>query len=87
MAKAKKTKRQAPGWLKALGRVFIIFAPFRPIGRYFTGAWRELRQVKWPTRKASIQLTFAVVVFTAVMMGFIVALDTGFEQLVKRIIL
>jgi preprotein translocase SecE subunit len=93
VAKKKETKRRAsaPSWLKATGRVLrkvlIIFIFLRPIGRYFVGAWKELRQVKWPTRKASVQLTFAVIVFTIVMMGFIVLLDTGFEALVKKVIL
>jgi preprotein translocase SecE subunit len=93
VAKGKTTKQRAgaPRWLKTIGRglkkTLIIFIFLRPFGRYIKGAWSELRQVKWPGRKASIQLTFAVVLFTLVMTGFIVLLDTGFEALVKRIIL
>lgn len=87
----KKKKLRAPGWLKAIGRVLkkllIILWPLRPLGRYFKGAWIELRQVKWPSRKTSVKLTAAVLAFTAVMTVFIVALDYGFEQLVKRILL
>ena len=82
-----------PGWLKAVGRplkklkfLLIIFRPFRPLGRYFAGAWRELRQVTWPTRRVTFKLTVAVLVFTTVLTGFIVALDFGFEQLVKRVL-
>lgn len=59
----------------------------RAIGEYFKGAVTELKQVKWPTRKASLNLTLAVILFTAVMSGFILALDYGFEQLFKQVIL
>jgi preprotein translocase SecE subunit len=65
---------KTPGWLKA-------------IGGYFTGSYRELRQVKWPNRRASWSLTFAVLVFTAVLVVFILSLDYGFEQLFKKVIL
>lgn len=82
-----KQKKSSPKKFKFLKKVLIIFAPFRPFGRYVKGAWQELRQVTWPNRKTSIQLTIAVILFTAVMSGLIVALDFGFEQLVKRILL
>lgn len=63
-----------PKWLKA-------------IGVYFKGAVVELKQVKWPNRKASWSLTIAVILFTAVMSAFILGLDYGFEQLFKQVIL
>jgi len=59
----------------------------RAIGAYFAGSWQELRQVRWPTRKATWSLTAAVLVFSVVLAVFILALDFGFEQLFKRIIL
>jgi preprotein translocase SecE subunit len=65
---------RAPKWLRA-------------IGAYFAGAWNELRQVRWPTRRATFGLTVAVLVFTLIMVLFILALDFGFEQLFKRILL
>lgn len=65
---------KAPRWLKA-------------IGGYFTGSWRELREVRWPTRRATWSLTSAVIVFTLVLVVFILALDYGFEQLFKKVIL
>lgn len=86
--KGPKKQRNVPKWLKVIGRVLsIIFRPLRPLGRYFAGSWQELRKVKWPSNKTSIKLTGAVIVFTLVMTGFIVALDYGFEQIVKRILL
>ncbi len=59
----------------------------RAIGNYFAGSWRELRQVSWPTRRATWSMTFAVLVFTLVLAVIILLLDIGFEQLFKRILL
>ncbi len=65
---------RAPRWIRA-------------IGGYFAGSWRELRQVNWPTRKATWGMTLAVMLFTVVLAVLILLLDLGFEQLFKRIIL
>lgn len=65
---------KAPKWLRA-------------IGDYFMGSYQELRQVKWPNRRAAWSLTFAVIVFTVGMVALILALDYGFEQLFKQVIL
>jgi preprotein translocase SecE subunit len=59
----------------------------RAIGGYFVGSYQELRQVKWPNRRASWSLTFAVLIFTAALVVFILSLDYGFEQLFKKVIL
>lgn len=67
-------KVHAPKWLRATGG-------------YFVGAWHELREVRWPTRRATWGLTAAVLLFSAVLGLFIIGLDLGFEQLFKRIIL
>lgn len=59
----------------------------RAIGGYFVGSWRELRQVNWPTRRATWSMTLAVILFTLAFTVVILILDLGFEQLFKRIIL
>lgn len=76
IAKGKRLGRdvKAPRWLKA-------------IGGYFTGSYQELRQVRWPTRRATWGFTLAVILFTAVLSALILALDYGFEQLFKQVIL
>lgn len=56
-----------------------------PIG-YFVGAWRELRQVRWPNRRATWGLTLAVILFSAVLATLIILLDLGFNELSKRIL-
>lgn len=65
---------KAPKWLKA-------------IGGYFAGAWRELKEVRWPTRRATWSLTLAVILFTVVFMLMTVGLDYVFELLIKQVIL
>ena len=56
-------------------------AILRPIGGYLKGAWTELRQVRWPDRKATWSLTFAVLMFTLFFAVLIVLLDAGFKYL------
>ncbi|HSX23693.1 MAG TPA: preprotein translocase subunit SecE [Candidatus Saccharimonadales bacterium] len=59
----------------------------RLIPRYFSGAWEELRQVKWPGRKETAKLTFAVFMF-AIFIGTIITLaDFGLDKVFKRLFL
>lgn len=60
--------------------------PFKAIGGYFKGAWFELRQVHWPTRRATWSLTFAVLVYTAFFAALILLLDAGFKALFEIIL-
>lgn len=55
-------------------------------GGYFKGAWRELRQVHWPTRQATWSLTGAVLLFTAFFVVLITLLDAGFKLLFEQIL-
>ncbi len=61
--------------------------PFRSFGGYFKGAWQELRQVRWPNRKATWGLTMAVLLFSLLLGAIIFLLDLGFTYLFKEIIL
>lgn len=49
------------------------------IGGYFKGAWVELRLVRWPTRRATWGLTFAVILFSAFFVVIILLLDILFK--------
>lgn len=53
--------------------------PLRPFFGYFAGAWKELRQVHWPTRRATWSLTGAVLAFAAFFVVFILLLDALFK--------
>lgn len=63
-----------------------IFVPFRGIKHYFTGSWRELRQVRWPNRKQTWALTLAVILFSLFFGVLIFLLDAGFTLLFKKFI-
>lgn len=73
-AEKRKRRIRAPRFLRA-------------IGRYFAGSWRELRQTTWPNRRSTWSLTFAVIVFTIVLMVFIVAIDYLFDYIFKQLVL
>ena len=60
--------------------------PFGPIGRYFKGAWYELKQVRWPNRKATWGLTLAVIAFTAFFVVLILLLDALFKYVFQLIL-
>ena len=68
--------------VRFLGRIIaaILFL------RYFRESWRELKQVTWPNRKQTLQLTFAVFVFAVVFGAMITITDYGLEKLFKAII-
>ena len=56
------------------------------IGGYFKGAWTELRQVRWPTRRATWGLTLAVILFSAFFAIVILLLDILFKYLFEIIL-
>lgn len=61
-------------------------SPLAAIGGYFKGAWYELRQVRWPDRKATWSMTGALLLFTAFFIVLILLLDAGFQYLFKLLI-
>lgn len=60
--------------------------PIVAIGAYFAGAWYELRQVRWPNRKATWGMTIAVLAFTGFFMVLILLLDALFKYLFELIL-
>jgi preprotein translocase SecE subunit len=93
---AKKTAKPAKKPANAASAVKVTLSdrPKRrvnlgPLGRvatYFKGAWYELRQVRWPDRKATWGMTGALLAFTAFFVVIILLLDAGFSYLFKLII-
>lgn len=55
--------------------------PLIAIGRYFAGAWEELKQVRWPTRRATWSMTAAMLLFTGFFVAVILLLDALFKYL------
>lgn len=60
--------------------------PFRAMADYFAGAWYELRQVRWPDRKATWGMTGALLAFTAFFVVLVLLLDALFKYIFQLII-
>lgn len=60
--------------------------PFVAIGGYFKGAWSELRQVRWPDRRATWSMTGALIAFTLCFVVVILLLDALFQYLFSLVI-
>ena len=65
---------------------FILIRPFVYLGRYLRDSWHELRQVRWPSRKATWKRVLAVLIYTLVFVVFITLLDLFFTWLFNLII-
>lgn len=74
-APAKKTSTAKARSAKKLAK------PLTATGGYFKGAWYELKQVRWPTRRATWGMTGALVLFTAFFVVLILLLDALFKYL------
>ncbi len=48
---------------------------------YFKNAWIELRQVRWPSRKATWKMVAAIFVYTGIFIAIIMLLDALFTWL------
>ncbi len=72
--KAKKSAKKTEG-----KKTFILFRPFVAFGRYLRDSWREIRQVRWPNRKATWKMVLAVLVYTALFIILITLLDLFFR--------
>lgn len=80
--KAKKAEKEA----KPLKKTFILFRPFVALGRYLRDSWRELRQVRWPNRKATWKMVLAVIIYTAIFVIFLTLLDMFFSFIFNNIL-
>jgi preprotein translocase SecE subunit len=72
----KSTPPPRPNRLLRLLKAPLI--PLRPIARYVHNSWLEIRQVRWPDRKLTWKMTLAVIVYTAIFIVIIAALDALF---------
>ncbi|MDB5176435.1 MAG: secE [Candidatus Saccharibacteria bacterium] len=63
-----------------------LLRPFAAVGNYFKGAWYELRQVRWPNRRATWSLTGAVLAYSAFFVILVLLLDAAFKYLFELIL-
>ncbi len=73
--------------------VRIITAPFRwiakpfiALGRYIHDSWLEIRQVRWPNRKATWKLVGAIFIYSAFFIILVAVLDALFNFIFSKII-
>lgn len=64
----------------------VALKPAKSLGGYFKGAWIELKQVRWPNRRATWSMTGAVLIYTAFFVILILLLDAGFKALFEIIL-
>lgn len=85
-AEAKKKAKELKKKEQEKKKVFILFRPFVAFGRYLRDSWREIRQVRWPNRKATWKMVLAVFVYTILFVAIISLLDLFFTWLFSLII-
>lgn len=54
---------------------------------YFRASWKELKEVTWPDRRQTIQLTLAVFMFAVVFALFVALVDFGLDKLFRKVLL
>lgn len=82
---AKKPSKVAKPEQKSAKKPFILFRPFVTLGRYLRDSWREIRQVRWPSRKATWKMFLAVIIYSALFMLLVTLLDVLFKYLFNLI--
>lgn len=82
----KLDKNESEDGGKSAKKPFILFRPFVALFCYIRDAWREIRQVRWPNRKATWKMVLAVLVYTALFVLFISLLDMFFGWLFNLIL-
>ena len=73
--KAEKAEARA----KSGKKPFILIRPFVYLWRYLRDSWNELRQVRWPNRKATWKMVVAVLIYTVLFVLIITLLDLFFS--------
>lgn len=79
--KLKKEKER-----KSNKKPFVLFRPFIALGKYLKESWQELRQVRWPNRKAAWKMVLAIFVYTAIFVAFLVLVNILFDLLFNKLL-
>lgn len=83
-AKAEKKAEKAAA--KEGKKVFFLFRPFVAIGRYVRNSFREVRQVRWPDRKATWKMTLSVIIYVLLIAAVIMLLDALFTFIFNQLL-
>lgn len=86
-ADKKAHKKPMPKWLRVITKPFVWLAtPFIALGRYIHNSWLEIRQVRWPNRKATWKMVLAVLAYTGIFIAFIMILDAIFTLIFNNLL-
>lgn len=85
---AKKAKKASGEKSKNPLIRFLLFitTPIRAFFRYLAESWQELKQVRWPNRKMTWKLVFAVILYTVIFAALIMVLDALFTLLFNNLL-
>ena len=85
---AKKAKKASGEKSKNPLIRFLLFitTPIRAFFRYLAESWQELKQVRWPNRKMTWKLVFAVILYTVIFAAIIMVLDALFTLLFNNLL-
>ncbi len=67
--------------VRRIGRILASILLFK----FFRDAWKELKQVQWPTARETTRLTIAVFVFSLVFGVIIAITDYGLDKVFKKV--
>jgi len=83
----KKEKKSLPMPLRIATAPFrFIFKPFAALGHYVHDSWLEIRQVKWPNRKATWGLVGSIFIYSAFFIILVMLLDALFNFIFSKVI-
>ena len=85
-AKKAEKPQKAEKSAKSDKKPFILIRPLVYLGHYLRASWLEIRQVRWPSRKATWKLFFAILIYTLLFVAIIMLLDALFTWLFDLII-
>jgi preprotein translocase SecE subunit len=68
-------------FFRILGKLKVLYPKF------LLEAWREIRQVTWPTARETYQLTMAVFIFAVIFAAIVGAIDYGLDKLFREVII
>ena len=87
IVKAKKEKKPLPMPIRIITAPFRWIAkPFIALGRYIHDSWLEIRQVRWPNRKATWKLVGAIFLYSAFFIVLVMLLDALFNFIFSKIL-
>ena len=82
----KKAKKPAQKFVRILKPFRFVTIPFVALGKYLAASWKELKLVRWPTRKETWKMTSAVIAFSVGFATLILLLDGLFNWIFKTLI-